>query len=333
MERVLLEALGEESVRKSANSSRPPMDLEKLDELVLYLQVHAIERSTRNNYATGARDYLRFCRIHNLPLDPTPQTLSRYIAYTSRFIASGPKYLTGARHFLKDFFPDFTAARVDAAVQATIRGSKKLRADPIRRKPPLRTSHLQAFLDIANTSGLYNDLLFITMLACGFYALHRMGELTQPNQHSLRDWRKIIKRASLHFSKGEAGYTLPYHKSDPFYHGSAILFTDQDIANPSELLRRFVKRRDRLHGARAALFICEDGSIPTRSWFESRFFTVVGKEYGLHSVRAGGATFYAGLGVSEAVMQALGRWSSSAWTIYIRDNPAVRAAQELAGRN
>lgn len=73
------------------------MDLEKLDELVLYLQVHAIERSTRNNYTTGARDYLRFCRIHNLPLDPTPQTLSRYIAYTSRFIASGPKYLTGAR--------------------------------------------------------------------------------------------------------------------------------------------------------------------------------------------------------------------------------------------
>ena len=147
MERVLLEALGEESVRKSANSSRPPMDLENLDELVLYLQVHAIERSTRNNYATGARNYLRFCRIHNLPLNPTPQTLSRYIAYTSHFIASGPKYLTGARHFLKDFFPDFTAARADAAVQATIRGSKKLRADPIRRKPPLRTSHLQAFLD------------------------------------------------------------------------------------------------------------------------------------------------------------------------------------------
>ena len=81
------------------------MDLEKLDKLVLYLQVHAIERSTHNNYATGARNYLRFCRIHNLPFDPTPQTPSRYIAYTSRFIASGPKYLTGARHFLKDFFP------------------------------------------------------------------------------------------------------------------------------------------------------------------------------------------------------------------------------------
>jgi hypothetical protein len=39
--------------------------------------------------------------------------------------------------------------------------------------------------------------------------------------------------------------------------------------------------------------------------------------------RAGGATFYASLGLSKAVIMALGRWMSSSWTIYIRDNPAV----------
>lgn len=74
MKRVLLEALGE---RRKTDPSRPPMDLKKLDDLVLYLQVHAIEKSTRKNYATGAKDYACFCRNHNLSLNPTPETLSR----------------------------------------------------------------------------------------------------------------------------------------------------------------------------------------------------------------------------------------------------------------
>jgi hypothetical protein len=66
-------------------------------------------------YATGARDYINFCIAHSLPLDPTPSTLSRYVAYTSQFIASAPKYLTGVRHFLhdRDIYPDFDANRAD----------------------------------------------------------------------------------------------------------------------------------------------------------------------------------------------------------------------------
>ncbi|KAJ3964576.1 hypothetical protein EV361DRAFT_766373, partial [Lentinula raphanica] len=60
-----------------------------------------------------------------------------------------------------------------------------------------------------------------------------------------------------------------------------------------------------------------------RSWFESRFFAYVCREFGGHSLRAGGATFYARPGLSESMIMALGRWSSTAWKIYIRDNPTV----------
>ena len=88
MEGVLLNCLGEPALRVA----RPPSKLEDLDARVLHLQSHALEKSTVGGYSTGARDYLRFCRLHHLPLDPTPQTLSRYIAYTSLSIASGPKY-------------------------------------------------------------------------------------------------------------------------------------------------------------------------------------------------------------------------------------------------
>ena len=119
--------LGEPAPR----AARPSLKLSDLDDRVLHLQSHAIERSTSSGYSTGAHDYINFCRLHNLPLDPTPQTLSRYIAFTSISIASGPKYLTGARHFLHSLFPDFDTSRADPAVQATIRGSKKVRADPV----------------------------------------------------------------------------------------------------------------------------------------------------------------------------------------------------------
>ena len=132
MERVLLDALGEQK-HSTQRSARPPMDLKELDTLVHYLQSHSIERSTKQNYSTGVRDYIRFCSIHKLPLDPTPSTLSRYIAYTSKHIASGPKYLTGARHYLKQFYPGFDDARADPLVQATIRGSKTIRADAVHR--------------------------------------------------------------------------------------------------------------------------------------------------------------------------------------------------------
>jgi hypothetical protein len=310
--------------------SRPPMDLSSLDDRVLHLQINSIEKSTTKGYATGARDYIQFCLIHNLPLNPTPQTLSRYIAYRSQFIASAPKYLTGVRHFLRDIYPDFDNNRKHPIVTSTIRGSKKVRADPIKRKLPLRTSHLAAFLEVAHHTCSYDDLLFVAILSCCFYACHRSGELIQKNDRSLFDWRKIIKRASLVFDAGRAQYHLPYHKGDPFYHGTDILFTPQQIVDPVSLLQQYSHLRDHLHGARAALFLRENGSHPTRSWFDSKFFALLDRQYGGHSPRAGGATFFAALGVPESVIQAIGRWSSTAWKLYIRDHPLIRVEQQLA---
>lgn len=326
MEGLLLSALGGQ---KASPSVRPPMAITELDDRVAFLQLSAIEKSTARGYAVGARDYFNFCSKHNLSIDPTPATLSRYIAYTSKFIASGPKYLTGARHFLIESYPGFDKSRADPLVAATIRGSKKIRADPVRRKLPLRPSHLQNFLDVALRTQLYDDWLFVTMLSCCFYALHRSGELVIRNERDLLDWRKIIKRSSLRLHQTLVEYFLPYHKGDPFYHGTSILIAQQRIADPHELMHGYISRRDRLHGAVSALFVREDGSLPTRSWFESKLFKVVSRDYGGHSARAGGCTYFASLGVPAPILQAMGRWSSKTFEIYIRDNPTVRLEQEL----
>ncbi|KAF6745770.1 hypothetical protein DFP72DRAFT_823747, partial [Ephemerocybe angulata] len=67
-----------------------------------------------------------------------------------------------------------------------------------------------------------------------------------------------------------------------------------------------------------------------RSWFDVRFFALLNHDYGGHSLRSGGATFLASLGLPEDVIMAMGRWSSQAWRIYVRENPAVRAEIILA---
>ena len=104
----------------------------------------------------------------------------------------------------------------------------------------------------------------------------------------------------------------------------------QDIANPVTLLTEFIELRDKCHGAATSLFLREDGSQPTCSWFDSIFFSVLDHSFGGHSACAGGATFYASLGLSEDIIQALGRWSSAAWKIYIRENPTIHAELQLA---
>lgn len=129
----------------TSRSLRPRMALSELDARTRFLQANAIERSTSKGYRTGARDYVTFCLNHDIPLDPTPETLSRYLSYTSQFISSGPKYLSGARHFLGTLYPSFDANRSHPLVQATIAGAKKIRADPVKRKLPLRQNHLVAF--------------------------------------------------------------------------------------------------------------------------------------------------------------------------------------------
>ena len=263
--------------------ARPPMDLVSLDSQALALQIQAIEQSTARGYATGARDYVRFCLSHSLPIDPTPTALAHYIAYTSQFIASRLRYLSGA-HFLSVLYPAFDANRAHPLVQAMIRGSRKIRADPVHRKLPLRPHHLAHFVRLAEALGSYNDLLFAVILSCGFYACHHIGELVQRNDWSLFDSQKVIKCASLTFSLRWAQYHLPYHKADPFFRGTVILLGSHDVACPVWLLSSFVIRHDAVHHGRSPLFLTEQGQHPTRQWFDKRFFSSFNRSFGGHSL-------------------------------------------------
>ena len=170
----LLNLLGEPGSQRKA---RPRFNLTEIDSYAFFLQHSAIKKSTTKTYKTGAHDYITFCNNHSLSLQPTPLTLSRYITYSSHSIASGPKYLTGASHYLKHLYPKFGDICSHPQVLSTIRGSQKIRADPVTRKLPLCLSHLSIFVRHSLVSLAYDDLLFATIMSCTFYGCHCMGEL------------------------------------------------------------------------------------------------------------------------------------------------------------
>jgi len=174
--------------------------------------------------------------------------------------------------------------------------------------------------------------LSLSYLACSTVAIEAENSVPKTPKAAQVDARKYIKRGFLRFTGSRAQYRLPYHKGDRFYRGTDVLLGQQDVADAVHLLRLYITRRDKLYGAKPDLFLREDGSPPTHAWWDKIFFALLNKDSGGHSVRAGAATFYANLGVSESLIQALGRWSrsSDAWRIYIRDNPSVRIELQLA---
>jgi hypothetical protein len=61
-----------------------------------------------------------------------------------------------------------------------------------------------------------------------------------------------------------------------------VIFTSQDVTDPVSMLKKYLLLRNHIHGAKAALFLREDSSHPSHSWFE-QFFAILDRRFGGHS--------------------------------------------------
>lgn len=176
----------------------------------------------------------------------------------------------------------------------------------------------------------HDNRLFRILVLSAFLGLHRLGELVWPDDTDLQSWRKVIRRASVSHSTTSYAYTLPGHKADRIFAGSQVLIHDEHAPPglaPAAEFRRYLDGRDTLFPLHPALWLTSSGNIPTKSWFLSRLRACLPDEtISGHSFRAGGATYFASIGWPDDHIQALGRWSSEAFRIYIRKTPAVLQA-------
>jgi hypothetical protein len=288
-----------------------------------------MDKSTLSNYSSALNSYLTFVKNHNLPVEPTPDTLSFYTAYMCYYInpRSVNTYLSGISQQLEAYFPAVREARNSSLVRRTLRGCMRMHGSPTVRKRALTVEDLSLVINHYQHSTLHDDKLFVAMLLTGFFGLLRLGEMTFPNDSKLHNWKKVVRRNSVVITDNQYEFFLPGHKADRFFEGNRIIILAERFGHqPLFHFRRYLDSRDCLHPIASALWLTEAGLVPTRSFFTSRLQLFFDKTVSGQSMRAGGATALAEHGVPPSIIQAAGRWASDAFLIYIRKNPTLLQA-------
>ena len=289
----------------------------------------AIDISTWKNYGSALNSYLTFVRLHNFPVEPTADTLSFFTVFMCHHIKpdSVDTYLSGICHQLEPYFPSVREIRKSMLCKRTLTGCKRLRGTPTKRKRALTLMDLQTVINHYTNSSSHDDLLFLSQLLTGFFALMRLGELTVSDDKSLFDFRKITSRTSVSLSNNDYRFFLPSHKADKFFEGNIVIIQRHDgPIDPLFFFKKYLDSRDRRFPFSPDLWLRANGTRPSRSFFIRRMRLFFAEDIAGQSMRAGGATSLAENGVPPHLIQAIGRWASPAFQIYIRKNPVLLQA-------
>lgn len=251
-----------------------------------------MSKSTLSNYSSALNSYLNFVKLHDMPVDPTPDTLSFFTVYMCHYInpRSVNTYLTGIAQQLESQFPGAKEARNSTLVRRTLQGCMRMRGTTTVHKRALTTDDLQLVIDHYQYSSLHDDYLFVSMLITGFFGLLRLGEMTFPDDVSLHNWKNVIRRNTVHIQDSHYEFLSPGHKADRFCEGNKIIIAaDRFHLHPLQHFTKYITSRDRLNPVASPLWLTEAGKVPTRSFFIARLRLFFGKNVAGQSMRAGGA--------------------------------------------
>jgi hypothetical protein len=315
---------------RARQRDRSPWTRERLEKERAIAIGASIDTSSAASYSSALNSYITFCRIHEFPVEPTFDTFSFYIVFMCHHIKpkSVDSYLSGICNQLEPFFPKVREIRRHRLVAKTLQGCKKLRGCATSRKRPLTRSELGSLAPRYTVPGTnHDDLLFFSILLTGFHGLLRLGELTWPDRRDLQDYRKVIMRNSVTMNDTGYEFYLPGHKGDRFFEGNRVVIRGTNTTdNPLLPFRTYLASSDHLQPYRSELWLRQNGTVPTRAWFMRRLHSHFTDDVGGHSMRAGGATALAEARIPPDLIQAIGRWSSDAFRIYIRQHPVLLAA-------
>ena len=193
-----------------------------------------IDSVTAATYTSTTNLYLTFCKIHHLPIDLTPETLSYYIMFQSHFIgpSSVNSYLLAISNQLDPYYPDIQKYYALPLVRHTMKGAHCSHNRVVQQKLPLTVQNLTFVHDHLD------DLLFDVQLSTGFSGLLWLGELVSSDKW---DWKKVTMCHTLEWLP--VGYlfwlairvTSFLRETGSFAGGSQVLLTHYPIC--SNMLR------------------------------------------------------------------------------------------------
>ena len=127
--------------------------------------------------------------------------------------------------------------------------------------------------------------------------------------------------------------TFPFQQTGPgipFRQGVNVhIFENRDLSPVANMVKYYSIRLSQGASASSPLFVDSHGSVLTRGYFLTQVHhlcQILGldtKQCSGHSFRIGAATSAAAAGIDDHLIKALGRWSSTCYTRYIRVSPST----------
>ncbi|KLO20142.1 hypothetical protein SCHPADRAFT_817288 [Schizopora paradoxa] len=314
------------SPKRPRKRVRPTWAREELVRRRALLLGYCIAPSTDITYTSALQRYTDFCDQHQFPIEPTPDSLSFFVAYLSVYVKPSTiaSYLSGICNKLEPYFPSVRTTRQSRIVAQTLNGARRLCGTADERKRPLTSEDLLSLATSYSTKTAHDDKLFFAAIMAGFHGLLRVSELTMPNKKCARDPRRYMLRHKVVLEEHSTTLHLPGHKADQYLAGhQVVLQQHQNHLDPCAPMRKYLDSRDALFPFHPHLWLRENGTVPTFGWIVKKMKVFFEGDIGGSSIRSGGATHLALLGVPNQTIQAVGRWSSEAFRGYLRKHPIV----------
>jgi integrase len=214
-----------------------------------------------------------------------------------------------------------------------MQGARHASPPPRSRRLPVTPEILRAIADLwSNHPPSFDSVMLWAAFCLRFFGFMRAGECTCPSLHQF-DPSSMLSANDITIDSRVNPRTLTVllkmSKCDPFGTGVRIyLGRTHQLLCPVAALLAYLAIRPSSPGP---LFIFQDGSPLTREKLRlalAEVLTAAGinaSGYTGHSFRIGAATTAARAGLSDSLIQSLGRWKSSTFTLYIRSPSTLLA--------
>ena len=300
--------------------------------------MEGLASTTRSTYASGQRRFLDFCRqLGRLGPDGSPcpvdeQTLCLFVTHLAQSVqyTTIKVYLSAVRALhIEQGFPD---PLVDCLrLQRVLRGIRRSQGDSKVTRHPVTDHTLLAVFKFVDLNIPDHCMLWA---ACNlaYFGFLRSSEFTVSNLASFSP-EVHLSLADIAVDSYDAPTCLRIRlkasKTDPFRKGCLIHIGkgSYPLCAIQSLMAYLAARGNRA----GPLFMFQDGRPLSRAslteWLRKTLLMAgIPGNFSSHSFRIGAATVAARNGVPDHLIQALGRWSSNAYQLYIR-TPTESLAQ------
>ena len=293
----------------------------------------ALAPASRRSYSSAQQRYLTFCTTFRLPPLPAVEhrlcQFASYLAVDKLAHSTIQNYLSAVRHMqIASGLPDPEIANMPK-LEGVMKGIKTTQAQEQHSKLtrlPITPNILRAMGTVWEARGATPDhmMLWAAVTLC-FFGFLRSGEVTVPSDTTFDDKVHLtVDDISVNDTTNPLWLKLHLKasKTDPYRRGVDIVVgrTNTKLC-PMAAVLAYLAIRDSSPGF---LFKCQDGRLLTKSRFVNQVREAL-KEAGFdpttcagHSFRIGAATTASACGLNDSTIKMLGRWSSSAYLVYIK---------------